>query len=90
MTGCCLVAWNLKVISTDLEHRLKSVVTVIFYCINKTLLVSFVVHRRKSLDRFRICDKTLVQMFYFLINKLFQWKTVVTLYVLKDSFPFSL
>jgi len=29
-------------------------------------------------------------MFYFLINKLFQWKTVVTLYVLKDSFPFSL
>ena len=41
-------------ISTDLEHGLESVVTAIFYCINKTLLVSFFVHRRKQRVRFRI------------------------------------
>jgi len=38
------------------------VVTAIDYGINKTLLVSFFVQRRKSRDRFRICDKTWVHM----------------------------
>jgi len=40
--------------STDLEYGLDSVVTAILYHINKALLVSFFVHRRKSRDRFRI------------------------------------
>jgi len=37
LTGCCLVTRNVKAISTDLEHGLKSVVKA--YCINKTLLL---------------------------------------------------
>jgi len=44
-----LVTRNVKVIGTDLEPGLKSVVTAIFCRINKTLLVSFYVHRRESL-----------------------------------------
>jgi len=38
----------------DLEHGLMSLVTAIYYCINKTLLISFFVHRRTSQDCFRI------------------------------------
>ena len=45
---------NVKVMNTDLEHGLKSVITAIFYCINKTLLTAFFVHRRKSWGHFRI------------------------------------
>jgi len=51
-----LVTRTVKVIITDLEHGLKSVVTAIFYCINNPQLVSFFVHRRNSRDRFRIMD----------------------------------
>ena len=42
---------TVKVIGTDLEHGLKSVVTTI---LNNTRFVFFFVHRRKSQDRFRI------------------------------------
>ena len=59
LTGCRLVTRNVKVISTHLEHWFKSVIIAIFYRINKTLLVSFFVHRRKSWDRFRIWLETL-------------------------------
>ena len=45
---------NVNVISLDLEHGLKSVVTATFYGINKILLVSFFVYRRNSQDCFRI------------------------------------
>jgi len=38
-----LVTQNVKVKSPDLERGLKSVVTAIFYRINKTLIVSFFV-----------------------------------------------
>ena len=41
LTGCCLVARTVKVLSTDLEHRLTSVVTAIYYGIYNTLLVFF-------------------------------------------------
>ena len=38
----------------SIKHRLKSVKTAIYYCINNTQFVSFFVHRRKSRERFRI------------------------------------
>ena len=50
LTGCCLVTRTVKVISTDLEHGSSHI-----YRINKTLLASPFVHRRKSGDRFIIC-----------------------------------
>ena len=43
-----MVTRNVKVIGTDLEPELKSVVTAIFCRISKTLLVPFYVHRRES------------------------------------------
>ena len=54
LTGCHLDTLNVTVISTDLEHELKYVVTDIFFPLNKTQLVSFLEHMRKSGDRFRI------------------------------------
>ena len=54
LTGCRLITRTVKVISTDLELGVKSVVTAIIYRINKTLLVFFFMYRRKSRDRFRI------------------------------------
>ena len=40
LTGCCLVTWTVKVISTDLEHG------PIYLQINNTQFVSFFLHRR--------------------------------------------
>ena len=49
LTGCRLVTRNVKVIAWT-----QVLVTAICYCINKTLLVSFFVHRSNSRNRFRI------------------------------------
>jgi len=58
-----LVTRTVEVISMDLEHGPKSTVTAIYYCLNKTLLVSFFVHRRKYRDRFRISRSSPVLRF---------------------------
>ena len=68
-----------QVISTDLEHRLKFVITAIYYYINKTQFVSYFVHRRKRLDRFRLGFDILIIPAY---SHLLIFKLYITCYPL--------